>query len=58
MNTLEKWKFLTSLQKLPKNLDDLGKIIVATGLEQLPKVQKIPNMVTLPTYIRLNQLGR
>ena len=39
MNSLEKWKILTPLQKLPKNVDDLGKIIVATGFEKLPKVQ-------------------
>ena len=39
MNSLEKWKILTPLQKLPKNVDNLGKIIVATGFEKLPKVQ-------------------
>ena len=33
------WKILTSLQKMPKNVVDLGKLIVATGLEKLPKVQ-------------------
>ena len=33
--------FLTPLQKLPKNVGDLGKLIVATGFEWLPKVQKI-----------------
>ena len=32
---------LTPLQKLPKNVVDLVKIIVATGFELLPKVQKI-----------------
>ena len=32
---------LTSLQKLPSNVCDLGKIIVATDFEWLPKVQKI-----------------
>ena len=32
---------LTPLQKLPNNIGDLGKIIVATGFEWLPKVQKI-----------------
>ena len=36
---LEKWKILTPLQKLPKNVGDLGKLIVAKGFEQLPKVQ-------------------
>ena len=32
---------LTPLQKLPNNVVDLGKIIVATSFEWLPKVQKI-----------------
>ena len=31
----------THLQKLPNNVGDLGKIIVAIGFEWLPKVQKI-----------------
>ena len=41
MISLEKWNILTRLQKLPKNVGDLGKIIVAIGYEWLPKVQKI-----------------
>ena len=32
---------LAPLQKLPSNVGDLGKIIVATGFKWLPKVQKI-----------------
>ena len=32
---------LTPLQQLPSNAGDLGKIIVATSFELLPKVQKI-----------------
>ena len=39
MTSLAKWKILTTLQKLPKNEGDLGKIIVATGFEKLPKIQ-------------------
>ena len=39
MISLEKWKILTPLQKLPKNVEDLGKLIVAEGFEKLPKVQ-------------------
>ena len=35
----EKLKILPPLQKLPKNVGDLGKRIVATGFEKLPKVQ-------------------
>ena len=34
-----KCKILTPLQKLPKNVGDLGKIIVSKGFEKLPKVQ-------------------
>ena len=39
MISLEKLKILTPLQKLPKNVGHLGKLIVTTGLEKLPKVQ-------------------
>ena len=39
MISLEKLMNLTPLQKLPKNLGDLGQIIVAKGFEKLPKVQ-------------------
>ena len=35
----EKFKVLTPLQKLPKNVGDLGKLIVTKGLKKLPKVQ-------------------
>ena len=41
MISLEKWNVLTPLQKLPKNVEDLGKLIVAKGFKKLPKVQKI-----------------
>ena len=36
MISLEKLKILTPSQKLPKNVEDLGKLIVATGYEKLP----------------------
>ena len=39
MIPLEKWKIKTPLQKLPKHVGDLGKIIFATGFEKLHKVQ-------------------
>ena len=39
MISLEKLKILPPLQKLLKNVVDLGKLIVATGFEMLPKVQ-------------------
>ena len=32
---------LTPLQKLPKNEEDWGKLIVAKGFKRLPKVQNI-----------------
>ena len=39
MISLEKLKILTPLQKLPKNMGDLGKLIIAKGFKKLPKVQ-------------------
>ena len=41
MISLEKLKILTPLQELPKNVGDLGNVIVASGFKKLPKVQKI-----------------
>ena len=41
MISIEKLKISTPLQKLPKNVGNLGKLIVAKGFEKLPKVQKI-----------------
>ena len=41
MISLEKGMILTLLQKLPNNVANLGKIIVATVFEWLHKVQKI-----------------
>ena len=39
MISLEKLKIWTPLQKLPKYVGNLGKLIVATGFENLPKIQ-------------------
>ena len=39
MISLVKLNILTSVQKLPKNVGDLGKLIVAKGFEKLSKVQ-------------------
>ena len=39
MIPLEKRKILTHLQKLPKNVGYLGKLIFAKGFEKLPKVK-------------------
>ena len=41
MVSLEKWMILTTLQKLLKNGEDWGKLIVAKGFKKLPKVQNI-----------------
>ena len=43
MISLEKCMILATLQKLPKNVGDLGKFMVAKGFKKLPKVQKIAN---------------
>ena len=39
MISLEKWNILTHLQKMPKNVGDLGKLIVAKGFKKLPRVK-------------------
>ena len=39
MIALKNDKFLTPFQKLPKNVWDLGKLIVTKGFKKLPKVQ-------------------
>ena len=39
MTSLEKLKILISLQNLPKNVGDLGKLIVAKSFKKLLKVQ-------------------
>ena len=49
MISLEKWKILTTLQNLPVNVVDLGKLIAAKGFKKLPKVQKSENLGTLTT---------
>ena len=41
MISLEKWMILAPLRKLANNVGDLGKIIVATSFDWLPKVQKV-----------------
>ena len=38
---------LTPMQKVSQHVGNSGKIIVATGFEWLPKVQKSPYLVTL-----------
>ena len=48
MISLQKRKILTPLQKLPKNVEDLGKIIVAKAFKSSPKSYKSANLLTLP----------
>ena len=38
MISLDKWLIMTPLQKLPNNVGDLGKLIVAKGFKKLPIV--------------------
>ena len=38
---------MTPSQKWPNNANNLGKTIVATGFEKLPKANKSPNLVTV-----------
>ena len=48
MISLVKLKIFTPLQKMPKNVRELGKLLAVKAFEKLPKVQKLPNLVTLP----------
>ena len=43
----EKWMILTRLQKLPKNVEDWGKLILPEALKSCPKFKISPNLVTL-----------
>ena len=47
MISLEKWKILTALQNLSKNMGYLGKLIVAKGFKKCPKSNKSSDQVTL-----------
>ena len=47
MISIKNWKILTPLQKLPKNVGDLGKSIGPKGFKTHPKSNKSPNLVTL-----------
>ena len=52
---------LAPLLKLPKNVGDLGKFIVAKGFKKLPKVQKnrqlLSHCIALPTDSRQTQIN-
>ena len=47
MISLEKSMILAPLLKLPKNVGDLGKFIVAKSFKSCPKCKKSPTLVTL-----------
>ena len=47
MISLEILTIMIPLQKLPKNVGKLGKLIVAKGFKTCPKSNKSPNLVTL-----------
>ena len=47
MISLVNLKILTPLQKLSKNVKDLGNLIVAKGFEKLPKSNESPYLFTL-----------
>ena len=49
---------MSPLQKLPKNVGDFGKLIVAKALKSGPKSNKSPNLVTLVVvYIMVRVLS-
>ena len=48
MISLEKLKILTSLQKLPKNVGALGKLIVAKGFKNLPNLVTLMSVKKIP----------
>ena len=47
MISLEKRQILTHLQKLPKNVGDLGITLMPKALKSCPESNKSPNLVTL-----------
>ena len=49
---------LTPLQKLTKNVEDLGKLLDAKGLKKLPKAQKIAQSGHTACHTQKGELGR
>ena len=49
---------MTPLQKLPKNVGDLGKLIVAKVIKSCPKSNNLPNLVTLKGSIEKERRKR
>ena len=46
MISQEKLKILTPIQKLPKNVEDLGNLIVVEALKSWRKSNQLPSLVT------------
>ena len=57
MISLENLQILTPLQKLPMNVEDLGKKLWPKALKSCPKSNKSPNLVTLMPYYSLEAVG-
>ena len=55
MISVEKLQILTALPRLPKNVGDLGNVIVAKFFKKLPKVQKIVQSGNTATDAILNK---
>ena len=56
MISLAKLKIMTPLQKLSKNVRDLGKLILPRALKSCPKSNISPNLVTLNAEQKQNLL--
>ena len=56
MISLEKLNIFTPLKKLPNNIGDLGKLIVAKGFKSCPMSKKLPDLVKLvPTHYAIHR---
>ena len=53
MISLEKWMILTPLQKLPKNVRDLGKLIVAKGFKKLQKITQSGHLLPVVNILEV-----
>ena len=49
---------MTPLQKLPENVEDLGKLIVAKALKSCPKLKKIAQFGHIATKVRNSPQAR
>ena len=49
---------MTPLQKLPKNGEDWGKLIVAKGFKKLPKIQNIAQSGHTASYMQTSLIDK